>query len=302
MSSGTYNVIKFSSAKELIQYLSPLESHWEYRNFVFRGQGSSRYGLVPSACRRHPGSFLAENPTMIFGDTSDSQVLYEQTILKRFLDGCDNAGLVVPGYSDEVKRLLRSDLSERLESAVSWPRDQYHELLAAAQHHGVPTRLLDWSRRSYVAAYFAATTADYTKTDSEIAIWALNLQRQNKWRTIKVIDPPGGVSRNLAAQSGIFTMQYDSDLVREEYLASPLEEVLELYQHGEQIVDLLKMTLPVIEVPKLVKFCSMLGVSGTTLFPGYEGVARDVVGWAKEYIGIKGFYELDELDADDFRG
>ncbi|WP_369782102.1 FRG domain-containing protein [Pseudomonas sp. WC2401] len=302
MSLGNYDVKHFDSAKELIQYLSPIESRWECQDFVFRGQGDSQYQLVPSACRRHPGSFFSENPTAIFGDKSDNQVLYEQTVLKRFLDGCDNSGLVVPGYSDEVKRLLRGDISERFLPAVTWPRDQYHELLAAAQHHGVPTRLLDWSRRSYVAAYFAATTADYTKSDSQIAIWALNLKRQKKWKTIKIIDPPGGVSRNLAAQSGIFTMQYNSDLMCDDYLASPLEESLELYQHGEQIVNLLKMTLSVCEVPKLVKYCSKLGVSGTTLFPGYEGVARDVVGWAKEHIGIKGFYELDELDADDFRG
>lgn len=285
-----YHELHFDDARILMEYLSPLNHQWRKSSYIFRGQGSAEHSLIPAACRRHPGSFLAKSYTRVLGDTSDTQVRYEQEVLKRFLDGCDNTGLVIPGYSDILKEELRTEIEEPNLVNSRWPPRQYHEVLAAAQHHGVPTRLLDWSRRSYVAAYFAATTADYYKPEGKIAIWALDTSNKRHWRTVKIIDPPGGTSRNLAAQSGVFTMQHNIDLVGDVYAESPLESIAEIYEGGGEGTKLKKFTLPVVEVPKLLKYCSLLGVSGTTLFPGYEGVARDVVSWAKDHIGINGYY------------
>jgi hypothetical protein len=285
-----YHELHFKDARILMEYLSPLNHQWRKKEYVFRGQGDSEHSLIPSACRRHPGSFLSKSYTRTFGDTSDAQVRYEQEVLKRFLDGCDNAGLVVPGYSDILKNELHREFKNPSIVNSRWPPQQYYEVLAAAQHHGIATRLLDWSRRSYVAAYFAATSADYLKSEGNVAIWALDVSNKHKWETVKVIDPPGGTSRNLAAQSGVFTMQHNIDLVNELYVESPLENISEIYEGDGEETKLKKFTLPVIEVPKLIKYCSLLGVTGSTLFPGYEGVARDVVGWAKDHIGVHGYY------------
>jgi hypothetical protein len=47
------------------------------------------------------------------------------------------------------------------------------EWLALMRHHGAPTRLLDWTRSPYVAAFFALDEAD---NKLESAVWAVNVQ------------------------------------------------------------------------------------------------------------------------------
>ncbi|MBJ6727172.1 DUF429 domain-containing protein [Geomesophilobacter sediminis] len=51
-----------------------------------------------------------------------------------------------------------------VEDLASW--------LAIMQHHGVPTRLLDWTKSAYVASYFAFLEEPYEET---CAVWAINL-------------------------------------------------------------------------------------------------------------------------------
>ena len=53
------------------------------------------------------------------------------------------------------------------------PHDAW-EMLITAQHHGVPTRLLDWSYSPLVAAFFATRPAD--NGDDDRAVWRLDWQ------------------------------------------------------------------------------------------------------------------------------
>jgi hypothetical protein len=52
------------------------------------------------------------------------------------------------------------------------------ELLITAQHHGVPTRLLDWTYSPLVAAFFATRPVDGAERDR--AVWRLDWQRVHR--------------------------------------------------------------------------------------------------------------------------
>ena len=79
-----------------------------------------------------------------------------------FFQFADAAGLPLP----EDSRQLRNDLEDWLISfarmyrkdkdkhRLRWPPSNLLSIMALAQHYGVPTRLLDWSRSAHTASLF----------------------------------------------------------------------------------------------------------------------------------------------------
>lgn len=281
----------FSTARQLFDYVSPLNPMWDTGRYIFRGQPDDRYRLTPSVCRRGAGSFAHGSPRRMFDATSSGQVTLELEILKRFLDGCDKSGLIVPGYTEQLKSKFHNEINSFLSAFTPWPPAALYEIMAVAQHYDVPTRLLDWTEKSFVACYFAASSANL-EIDSmnmpRIAIWALDTSQAKYWETVKVIRTPGGTSKNQAAQSGLFTTHNVKDYsFNDFYHVEALEEVEEIYLKTGAYNPLIKVTLPVSEAPDLLNLCSRFGVDGSTLFPGFNGVAKSVRDWANVEVGVR---------------
>lgn len=82
------------------------------------------------------------------------------------------------------------------------------EWLALAQHHGVPTRLLDWTTNPMIAAFFAVVES--FKTDAAIFKFtyedSANTDKNPfEFKTVTVYKP-NAVTRRIVAQQGLFTI------------------------------------------------------------------------------------------------
>lgn len=112
----------------------------------------------------------------------------------------------------EEKFILRLFEERALPYLDSRPQTGW-EWLAIARHHGLPTRLLDWTRNPLVAAYFAVEN-DY---DGDSLIYAFHkatyiptYERPNPflWRKVgKFV--PSQITRRITAQEGLFTIHPD---------------------------------------------------------------------------------------------
>lgn len=160
------------------------------------------------------------------------------------------------------------------------------DLLYVMQHHGVKTRLLDWSESFTVALFFAYSTWDQK---SDAVVWALNPTKLNLasygTENLKVFGEkddsyldfimneanqlttaiyPLKNSKRMVAQQGVFTLQGNAML--------SLEEEQDGKLLSEKILE--KIVIPKELASDVKTYLALSGSNYYTLFPDLDGLAK----------------------------
>ena len=242
----SYRVFRLQSWDAFLKLIvNPPYSHW-----AFRGERDERWPLYSS--------------------------------LSRYLQNFGVARDAWPEQEGRIVRIFKRKAHQFLEGAPEWDDD--FQWLALMQHHGAPTRLIDFTWSPYVAAFFALERAL-----KDCVVWAMNPARvassrvpdaghmdprirgnfaahylQGNERFIWMGDPLT-MNRRLIAQSGTFLVPGVLDV--------PVEEILG-DRDQENIVAKFILASSVRE--EGMRELYRMNITYATLFPDLDGLARSM--------------------------
>ena len=163
---------------------------------------------------------------------------------------------------DEERQLLEP-FKRRARPYIGYNPGDDIEWLALGRHHGLATRLLDWSESLFVAAYFATEYGDVNETsriycikeldpfesrDTKTEPCVFKIQRSYPYR-------PSHISPRIPVQQAVFTVHHKP--------AEPLESD----------------TLQIIDIPgkyciQLKRMIDIVGFNRASLFPDIDGLGE----------------------------
>ncbi|HET7572748.1 MAG TPA: FRG domain-containing protein [Gaiellaceae bacterium] len=128
--------------------------------------------------REHRAETWLQLQELLFADAwNDELRLFRSSWAYR---GCTDAAADLTSGLDRLgddtgleRQLMRAFRKYAAADAV--PHDTAWDWLALGQHHGLPTRLLDWTYSPYVALHFATQNA--ARADRDGAVWRLDYAR-----------------------------------------------------------------------------------------------------------------------------
>ena len=260
----------------------------------------------------YPNQIIVHNPTSLsylYRGLENKEYELLPGLFRKQQDIFDDEGHSVENYQylafGKEKDILQSFIHEA-SNYIQLSTTDYSRWAEYAQHYGVPTRFLDWSRNPLVALYFACR--DQKEKDGKVwLLHARNYDRAYPEKTAAIMDisrreildkliqgeqccdypmlyTPFYVDPRTSAQSSYFMVwgakesRFEEMFSDEKYhMCLPKKDSnVRSYGQHEQEALLFSFLIYADRKQPLLRELDMVGINEKTLFPGLDGIGRYV--------------------------
>lgn len=182
----------------------------------------------------------------------------------------------------EIEQLLLEEFKRTCLPFIEFSPKNDWQCLSIAQHHGLPTRFLDWSYSALAALWFAVRNHPVKDEKGEIqngVVWVLktnkddflNLSETNESEETPFqikrtrIYRPRFMSRRIVAQAGLFTAHFTTDST---------DDFVPLEKNKFFSVKLIKVQVShkrFEEIRQQLNFC---GINSSSMIPDLDGLCK----------------------------
>jgi hypothetical protein len=294
------------TAESFLDALSLRQDKWwdgDRQKYIFRGHQDSSWNLVPTAFRDPAPKILGE--VMKYGEAlrrennlnpdpcgvrlwAIAQLHYQFAKMSvkmgfrgrvKFCDGYPQERTVYESLYNFESFFCPYNLDTR-----DW--DSAIDFLALAQHHGIPTSLIDWTLNPLYALHFATRDWLINCSQTPIAVYAhpshgsfsqiANLPDGEIQREVAVVETDLAMNKYAFNQNGCFTLERINDVKNYYINHGRYYSIDEIEKIEDENFFIYKYILSQSEVPRLRMMLDRVGIMDNMLMPTLDKATETI--------------------------